>query len=63
MNQNSFDRLLRIILGGALVIISSYYPFPPLVFWIFTVVGIILILTGLTGYCPIYHLFKFSTKK
>ncbi len=63
MNQSNLDRFIRILVGGALLIATSYITLHPVVFWAVTLLGIILLLTGLTGYCPIYHLFRIGTKK
>jgi hypothetical protein len=31
--------------------------------WLAYIFGAILLLTGIIGFCPLYTLFKFSTKK
>ena len=63
MNQSSTDRLIRIMLGGVLLIIVSYFPLNVYLTWILVLLGIFLIVTGLTGFCPAYSLLKLGTKK
>ena len=63
MNQNNTERFLRIIIGGALLIVSSYYNLPSLLSWTFTILGILLVLTGLTGFSPLYFFLKIGAKK
>ena len=57
-NINSIDRLLRIIIGVALV---SLVFVGPKTLWGYA--GVILIITAFINFCPIYALFGFSTKK
>ena len=57
-NMKASDRLLRLVLGAALInIILSKNSIR---FWsiFLIVIGIILIATSLTGYSPIYKLFS-----
>lgn len=57
-NVGMIDRLIRIVLG--LVILAFLY-FPPQTPWAW--LGLIPLLTGLIGYCPLYSLFKIRTNK
>ena len=63
MNESNIDRIIRAVagvvllylgfggaLGGALAIVAD-------------VLGVVLLLTGAVGFCPLYTLFKFSTLK
>jgi hypothetical protein len=62
MNESNVDRIIRVVagvvllylgfgmLGGALAIIAD-------------VLGVVLLLTGAVGFCPLYALLKFSTLK
>jgi hypothetical protein len=62
-NQSNIDRIIRVVagivllylgfggvLGGPLAIVSD-------------VVGVVLLLTGAVGFCPIYAALKLSTLK
>lgn len=55
-NEGTLDRLLRILAGAALVALAIVGPKTQLG-WL----GLIPLLTGLIGYCPIYQIFGLST--
>ena len=63
MNQSTFERFVRIIIGGILMLVSTYVPMNPVLSWILVTLGLVLMLTGLSGRCPIYAAFNISTKK
>lgn len=55
-NEGSIDRALRVILG--LVLISLVFVGPQTLWgW----VGVVPLLTGLVGYCPLYSLVGINT--
>ncbi|NCN51983.1 DUF2892 domain-containing protein [archaeon] len=59
-NVGSLDRALRILVGAALFFIAYNY----LHSWgqvILYILGTVLIVTGIRGYCVLYKLFRFST--
>lgn len=57
-NEGKIDRLLRVIVG--LVLISLVFVGPKVVWgW----VGIVPLLTGLIGFCPLYTLLGINTCK
>ena len=63
VNQANWDRIARVVLGIILLILG----------WggivtggwgvFLKIIGFVPLLTGLLGYCPIYGLLKFKTKK
>lgn len=61
-NEAGWDRTVRVIAGIAMILI-------PIIFtrqaWgiVTGILGLVLLLTGLTGFCPLYSLLKFSTRK
>ena len=57
-NEGSADRNIRVLLGIALLSLTIVGPKS-----LFGLVGIIPLLTGLVGFCPIYRAFGFSTAK
>jgi hypothetical protein len=59
-NEGLVDRILRIIFGIGIFLLGIYYSENGWQY-LFYLLGIILIITGITGYCGIYNLFKFST--
>ena len=57
-NEGLIDRVLRMFLGVALLSIAFVGPQTP---WGY--IGIIPLLTGLVGYCPLYSLLGIRTCK
>lgn len=60
-NEGSADRIIRVVLGAALI--AAYFLLPNLLGglnWLL-LIGIIPLLTGLVGWCPLYALFGMST--
>ncbi len=57
-NEGTIDRVLRVIVGLALIAIVFVGPKTPLG-WI----GLVPLLTGLAGTCPLYSLLGISTCK
>ena len=55
-NIGPTDKLLRIIVGLVLLVLVFVGPKTPLGYF-----GVIPLLTGLTGFCPLYALFGIST--
>ncbi|MBU0671514.1 MAG: DUF2892 domain-containing protein [Candidatus Margulisbacteria bacterium] len=62
-NQSTADRFIRIIIGGACLIIPSYIYVPNVVLLGLLVIGFYLMLTGLAGQCFVYKLFDVKTCK
>ncbi len=56
-NENTLDRAIRIIVGLALLSIAYVGPRTP---WGF--VGLVPLLTGIVGSCPLYRLLGISTR-
>jgi hypothetical protein len=62
-NESGLDRTIRIIFG--IVLLGLYllgYVGGGLGI-VFVILGAIALITGIIGFCPLYSLFKFSTKK
>jgi hypothetical protein len=55
-NEGTIDRAARIVIGLGILSLAFVGPQTPLGY-----VGVILLVTGLVGFCPIYKLFGFST--
>jgi len=55
-NEGTIDRVLRIIAGAALVSLVFVGPETP---WGW--IGVVPLVTGLVGNCPVYSLFGIST--
>jgi len=62
-NESNLDRVIRVIIGAVLLVLG----------WggivaggwglAFKILGFIPLITGLVGFCPLYAIFKTSTKK
>jgi hypothetical protein len=55
-NEAIWDRLIRVVLGMGLLSLVFVGPRTP---W--GIVGVIPLVTGLVGFCPLYHLLGLST--
>jgi len=58
LNLSTVDRILRVVFGIALV---GYFLTTP--FKLVALVGVILVVTGLVGWCPIYRMLRVSTRR
>ncbi|PKO05119.1 MAG: DUF2892 domain-containing protein [Chloroflexi bacterium HGW-Chloroflexi-3] len=63
VNQAGWDRIVRVILGVVLLILAFSNIVSGGLGVLFTIVGILALLTGISGICPAYMLLKFRTKK
>lgn len=69
MNEGKLDRLIRIVIGFALVFVSwnlwpaeaAYFSVAGAVSLFSLVIGIVAFVTGVVGYCPLYQLFGVRT--
>ena len=55
-NEGNLDRLLRVIVGLVLIALAFVGPQTP---WGW--IGIVLLLTGIVGFCPAYSLLGIKT--
>lgn len=59
-NVGGIDRILRIAIGVALL--AAYFLMPGFGYrWVFIIVGLIALGTGLMKTCPLYSIFGFSS--
>ena len=58
LNVGGIDRVLRIIVGAALISLVFVGPMTP---WGW--IGVVPLLTGLIGWCPPYALLGWNTRK
>ncbi|MCB0419762.1 MAG: DUF2892 domain-containing protein [Bdellovibrionales bacterium] len=56
VNSNKIERVLRMLVGLGVLSLAFIGPKSPLGY-----LGIIPLVTGLSGYCPLYTLFGIST--
>jgi hypothetical protein len=59
INMGSLDRILRALVGIALI--AAFFLLPELTWrWVFWI-GLVPLVTALVGWCPAYTLFGWST--
>ncbi len=63
-NEASWDRIIRVILGLILLYVGWSVIQPQFGLWsiVALVVGVVLLVTGAIGTCPLYSLLKINTK-
>lgn len=58
-NEGSLDRILRVVVGLALL--AGYFVFPDAAYrWAF-LIGVVPLVTGLAGTCPLYSILGINT--
>ena len=62
-NESLLDRIIRVVLGVVLVVIAYLGVLAGTWQWVACVVGAIALITGIVGFCPLYAVFGFQTKK
>jgi hypothetical protein len=63
LNESGMDRIVRAILGIVLVALYFAGVVTGGLGIVLVVVGAVLLLTGIVGFCPLYALLKIRTKK
>ena len=59
INEGNIDRILRAVLGIALL--AAFFMFPNASWRYWTLIGIVPLATAAMGWCPIYSLLGLST--
>jgi hypothetical protein len=62
-NESGLDRIVRVILGIALLALYFTNVVAGGLGIVFIVLGAVALLTGVVGFCPLYSLLKISTNK
>lgn len=63
INEAGWDRIARVSFGG-IILILGWTNIVPGGFGVFLrYFGLLPLITGLVGFCPVYHLLKFKTVK
>ncbi|MCO5059129.1 MAG: DUF2892 domain-containing protein [Rhizobiaceae bacterium] len=58
-NEGTVDRALRVIVG--VVLLALFFLYPGASWRYFALIGIVPIVTGLVGWCPLYSMLGLST--
>ena len=62
-NEGPVDSVIRVIAGIVLIALGLFGVANGAWLWITYILGAILLVTGILGFCPLYRLFKFNTVK
>lgn len=66
-NVGTPDRMARLVVGVLLLLapfVTGWAMFAnPVWTWVFVVVGLVLVVTGLVRFCPAYAIFNLSTSR
>lgn len=63
INEGKTDRIIRVIVGIILLALGLFGVLGGWLMWAAYIVGAILVLTGIVGFCPLYALLKINTNK
>jgi fatty acid desaturase len=63
LNESPVDRIIRVVAGIALLVLGFAGIAAGAWMWVAYIVGAILLVTGIVGFCPLYALLKISTNK
>ncbi|MBA4399130.1 MAG: DUF2892 domain-containing protein [Chloroflexi bacterium] len=63
INEAGWDRILRVLVGILLLALGFGSVVAGTLGLVFKIIGTLLLVTGLVGFCPVYALLKVRTKK
>ena len=63
INVGATERVIRAVVGLILIWAALYFTMPAVWVWSLSILGLVLLATGLLGICPVYALFKIDTSK
>jgi hypothetical protein len=63
LNQSNVERIIRAVVGVVLLYLGFGGALSGALAIVANVLGVVMLLTGAVGFCPIYAMFKFSTLK
>ena len=63
VNEATWDRIIRVVAGIVLFFLGITGVAGGAWMWVAYVLGVVLLLTGITGFCPLYFLFHIGTNK
>jgi hypothetical protein len=62
-NESNLDRILRVVFGAVLLFVGFGGVLSGTWAIVADIIGVILVLTGIVGFCPLYALIHISTVK
>jgi hypothetical protein len=61
-NEGIIDRVIRAVVGLILLGVGVFvFQATPIALWVLALLGLVLMVSGALGFCPLYRLFRFST--
>ena len=63
LNESNVDRIIRVVAGIVLLYLGFGGALAGGLAVVADVLGVVLLLTGAVGFCPLYAIFKLSTLK
>lgn len=63
VNEAGWDRIVRVVLGLVLLYLWLGGVLSGTVAIVLGIIGIILLITGIVGFCPLYRVLGFATRK
>ena len=63
LNESNLDRVIRVVVGVVLLYLGFGGAMSGALAIVADVLGVVLLLTGAVGFCPLYTVLKFSTRK
>lgn len=61
-NESNVDRIIRGILGLAVLLVAFLAVPAGALQIVLAIIGVVLVLTGAVGFCPLYRILGLSTK-
>lgn len=62
-NESTLDRIIRVLAGAAFLLLFFFQVVGGTLGIVLLVLGALLMVTGVIGFCPAYALVKISTRK
>ncbi|EKD89428.1 MAG: hypothetical protein ACD_34C00061G0005 [uncultured bacterium] len=62
-NESGLDRIIRVVVGAALLVLYFTQIVAGGLGIVSVVIGAVLLITGIVGFCPLYALLKIQTNK
>ncbi len=63
VNEAGWDRIVRVVLGLVLLYLWLGGVLSGTLAIVLGIIGIILLITGIVGFCPLYRVLGFATRK
>lgn len=60
-NESGIDRVIRVIIAIAAVVVAAIVGFGSVLSWVLLAVAAIMLITAAVGFCPLYRVFGIST--